>query len=290
MGSDRARVTYDPKQQYRSLVMQQGRVTLEADWNEASQIASEELRRETLDFVGPCGTPDNGYEILFASSPANPPYDFSIQSGTMYVGGVRAHLLETVDYANQPDWQDYGPGDPLWVSVSSLPGSPPITDEFVYLYLREQEVSAVEDQDLKDVALGGPDTAQRTRLLQHVVRVACDGTTCAEGLLAAEAQWANLGLRFDPDSMRLKPSSTLEVGFLNPAQNQTPCQPQASGGYVDPDNQLVRVQISGIDSGSGNPVLVWGLVSLSCRAELWEAFVSVGTRGCEPSAGKKPGC
>ncbi|HSZ60716.1 MAG TPA: DUF6519 domain-containing protein [Terriglobales bacterium] len=258
MGSDRARVTYDPKQQYRSVVMQQGRVTLEADWNEASQIASEELRRETLDFVGPCGTPDNGYEILLSSSPSNAPYDFSILPGTMYVGGVRAHLLETVDYNSQTDWLDNGPEDPLWVSLSSLPGSPPISDEFVYLYLREQEVSAVEDQDLKDIALGGPDTAQRTRLLQRFVRVACGGSDCASGLTAAETQWATLGLTFDSDTMRLKSSSTLEVSFLNPAQNQTPCQPQASGGYVDPDNQLIRVQIAGIDPASNNPQLIWG--------------------------------
>jgi uncharacterized protein DUF6519 len=258
MGSDRARVTYDPKQQYRSVVMQQGRVTLEADWNEASQITSEELRRETLDFVGPCGTPDNGYEILLSSSPSNDPYDFSIQPGTMYVGGVRAHLLESVDYNDQPDWQDNGPEDPYWVSLSSLAGSPAITDEFVYLYLREQEVSAVEDQDLKDVALGGPDTAQRTRLLQRFVRVACDGTTCASGLSAAEAQWANQGLTFDSNSMRLESSSTLEVTVSSPGQNQTPCQPQAQGGYVDPDNQLIRVQISGIDAASGNPQFIWG--------------------------------
>jgi hypothetical protein len=257
MGSDRARVSYDPKQQYRSVVMQQGRVTLEADWNEASQIATEALRRETLDFVGPCGTPDNGYEILLNSSSSNP-YDFTIQPGTMYVGGMRVHLLEAVDYSNQPDWQDTGPADPYWVSASSLPGSPPVTDECVYLYLREQEVSAAEDYDLKDVALGGPDTAQRTRLIQRFVRVPCDGTTCASGLSAAEAQWAQQGLTFDPSTMRLESSSTLEVSFVNPQQNQTPCQPQAQGGYVDPDNQLIRVQIAGIDPASGNPQLIWG--------------------------------
>jgi hypothetical protein len=258
MSSDRARVSYDPKQQYRSVVMQQGRVTLEADWNEAAQISSEELRRETLDFVGPCGTPDDGYEILLASSPANAPYDFTIQPGTMYVGGVRAHLLAAVDYANQPDWQDIGPEDPYWVSLHSLPGSPFAANEFVYLYLREQEVSAVEDQDLKDVALGGPDTAQRTRLLQRFVRLPCDGTTCAAGLIAAEAQWAQQGLTFEPHTMRLKSSSTLLVGFVAAQQSQTPCQPQAQGGYVDPDNQLIRVQIAGVDPSSANPQLIWG--------------------------------
>ena len=45
MGSDRARVSYDPNQHYRSVVMQQGRVTLEADWNENQAIFGEELRQ-----------------------------------------------------------------------------------------------------------------------------------------------------------------------------------------------------------------------------------------------------
>ena len=257
MGSDRARVTYDPKQQYRSVVMQQGRVTLEADWNEASQIASEELRKETLDFVGPCGTPDNGYEILLTSTPTTPPYDFSIQSGTMYVGGIRAYLFDNVQYSNQPDWQDIGPEDKDWESLSSLAGSPATIDEFVYLYLREQEVSAVEDPDLKDIALGGPDTAQRTRLLQRIVRVPCQGTDCLSGLIAAEDKWQTEGLYFDSSTMRLESWGRLIVSFQQ-TQNQGPCQPQAQGGYVDPDNQLIRVQITGNDPVTGSPQFLWG--------------------------------
>src|ERR1700761_192400 len=123
MGSDRARVTYDPKQQYRSVVMQQGRVTLEADWNEAQQITKEEIRREALDFVGPCGTPDNGYSLVLPSQPTQPLFDFSVDGGTMYVGGMRAHLSGSVQYSSQPDWRDYGAEDPDWVDLSTLANS-----------------------------------------------------------------------------------------------------------------------------------------------------------------------
>lgn len=263
MGSDRARVTYDPKQQYRSVVMQQGRVTLEADWNEAAQITNEEIRREALDIVGPCGTPDDGYKVIVPptlASPPGPPFDFDIGAGTMYVGGIRAHLLHDVSYSNQPDWRDYGPEDPDWVDPSGFFGSPsgfPI-NEFVYLYLREQEVSAVEDRDLKDIALGGPDTAQRTRILQRFVRLASQGTDCVSGLAAAQAKWQTEGLWFDPDTMRLHCWSRLQVGFSNQNQTPNPCQPQAQGGYLNPDNQLIRVQISGVDPQSGNPRFLWG--------------------------------
>src|SRR5215467_2497523 len=96
MGSDRARVSYDERQQYRSVVMQQGRVTLEADWNEASEIASEELRGETLDIIGRSGTPDDGYAIA-----PDVHGDFSVAAGTMYVGGVRAYLPAALHYSQQ---------------------------------------------------------------------------------------------------------------------------------------------------------------------------------------------
>src|SRR5215467_5914139 len=89
MASDIARLSYDARQQYRSVVMQQGRVTLEADWNEAEDIAGEELRKEALDIVGPSGTPDNGYQII-----PGPGFDFSVRHGTMYVGGERAYLFD----------------------------------------------------------------------------------------------------------------------------------------------------------------------------------------------------
>ena len=256
MGSDRARVSYNPNQQYRSVVMQQGRVTLEADWNEAEQIASEELRKEALDFVGPAGTPDDGYKVVLYGQPTNPPYDFYIRSGTMYVGGVRAELLVPVQYSNQPDWLDHGHSDPDWVSLASLRQHPP-SDEFIYLLLREQEVSAVEDPDLKDVALGGPDTAQRARLLQRIVRLATGGKTCTAGLASAIDKWRSEGLWFDPDTMRLTSGSTLRVSYSGQAQTD-PCQPIAQGGYVAPDNQLIRVQISGTDPLTGNPKFLWG--------------------------------
>jgi hypothetical protein len=55
MVADIARVTYDPTRQYRSLIYQQGRVTLEADNNEAAMLAQEALRLETIDIIGPTG-------------------------------------------------------------------------------------------------------------------------------------------------------------------------------------------------------------------------------------------
>ena len=36
----------------------------EADSNEGQRIFTEEVRHDALDFVGPCGTPDDGYKVV----------------------------------------------------------------------------------------------------------------------------------------------------------------------------------------------------------------------------------
>src|SRR5215471_14316258 len=255
MGSDRTRVSFDERQEYTSVVMQQGRVTLDADWNEAADIAREELRNETLDIVGTSGTPDNGYQILLTNPNPNfptPPFDFFVGPGTMYVGGVRAFLPSVVQYSEQiqarlpvepppprpAEWLDAS-DDPDWVDISSFTGNPPVS-EFVYLFLREQEVSAVEDSDLKDVALGGPDTAQRTRLIQHIVRLRTQQQNCSLALTTdASQRWNQEGLFFDPNTMRLLSQSALQVGFSQQPPQPDPCNPQAQGGYLGADNQLI---------------------------------------------------
>jgi hypothetical protein len=238
MPSDRDRFSYDEKQQYRSVVAQQGRVTVPADWNESQEIFAEEQRKEALDIVGPAGTPDDGYRIDVPQS--SPDYDFLIAPGTMYVGGERVFLPQQITYFTQPDWID-----------APRPNPDPVL-EFIYLQLQEQEVSAVEDSTLKDVALGGPDTTQRTRLLQHIVRTPTQAKTCPEALLEQIAAWLAQGLTFDPATMRLNSLSRLKVGFDQSATPPDPCEPTASGGYLGAENQLIRVRLTSQDE------FVWG--------------------------------
>jgi hypothetical protein len=239
-------VSYDPSRHWRGVINQQGRVTLEADWNEAGAIAAESERAQLVDVVGPSGTPDDGYRVDVAGSG-----DLTIRHGTMYVGGERMMLDADLDYANQPDWVDNA-GDPLWVDPAAPDG-----DEAVWLYLREQEVGAVEDPALLDIALGGPDTSERWRIVQRVVRSATGESSCAGALGDLEKSWAEQGLTFDPETMRLESASTLQVSFQEVATGPTLCEPFAQGGYLGAENQLIRVQVASVD-GKGEPTLVWG--------------------------------
>jgi hypothetical protein len=241
MGSDIARVSFDPTRQYRSVVPQQGRVTLEADGNEASRIASEALRLETIDLVGPAATPDNGYRLgLDASGKV------AVLPGTMYLGGWRLVLDAPVELDNQPDWLDMPP--------TQVFGGPAL----VALLATEQEVCAVEDQPLREVALGGPDSAARTRLMQHFLRLPSRGSTCDAAAKQIDALLAEDGVALDPKTFQLLSSARLQVGFVPPAGEPDPCDPPAQGGYLGADNQLIRVTVIDFNPQKGTGTLLWG--------------------------------
>lgn len=261
MSSDKARVSHDANQQYRTVVAQQGRVTLEADWNEAQQISSEEEQANLINIIGSSGTPDDGYRVLETGKPPTPPFDFSVQQGTMYVGGNRVVLPNEVQYNNQSEWLDRI-GDPDWVDPS-IPNTPTPQKEFVYLLLREQEVSAVEDSVLRETALGGPDTTQRTRLIQRIVRSQTEENSCATALDFARKHWLTKGLAFDSKTMGLKSATTLQVSFLESAIPPDLCDPEARGGYLGAENQLIRVQISAVDLKKNQYKLIWGFDNAS---------------------------
>jgi hypothetical protein len=259
--------------------MQQGRVILDRDFNALQETLIGATEADALDMIGPCGTPDDGFAISTSAfslpgsvvwtppPPLSPPapraFDFLISPGTMYVGGLRAVFPAadsgqppfTYSYFYQPDFID--PIDPTAPVGGSLPVTP--IHEFVYLYLSEQEVSAVEDPDLKDVALGAPDTTQRIRLMRRVERISVNATTCGPALTEAKNAWRNRGFLFDPDTMRLVPQATLQVSFTQSQTISDPCDPVAQGGYLGAENQLIRVQISeGGNDADSQAKLLWG--------------------------------
>jgi Family of unknown function (DUF6519) len=257
MGSDRARVTYDPTRMWRGVIAQQGRVSLEADWNESIDIQNAAVRDLTLDVVGPEGTPDCGYAVSSVSAHSSGSashQDLNIAPGVLYLGGERLQLSSAIKYSSQPDWLDSAT-DPTYTAISAIPTS--TTEELVYLTATEQEVSAVEDPALSDVAIGGPDTGQRLRILQRVRRFATTATTCSNAFTQLQTQWTKQGYTFDQSTMRLASTATLKVGFSTSPTPGTPCQPAATGGYVWPDNQMYRVEIVALDT-SGKPIIAWG--------------------------------
>ena len=263
MSADRARVSHDPSRKWTGVIAQQGRVTIEADWNEAATIDAERDRQLTLDVVGTVGTPDAGYAVTAVtaagsppasagSPPASAPGNLVIGPGTLYLGGERLDLDAPVAYSAQPDWLDHST-DPLWVPPAVPAGA---SYELVYLLASEHEVSAVEDPALADVALGGPDTMARRRILQRFVRQPGQSSTCHGSWSALVNSLGSAGLRFDPASMMIRSTTSLQVSFTSPGR-AGPCQPAAAGGYLGAENQMIRVMVTSVDA-SGVPTIVWG--------------------------------
>jgi hypothetical protein len=265
MASDRSRAFDRPRLGYTGVVAQQGRVTLDRDVNAQTALTADRIAFDALAFVGPCGTPDDGYGISTArfiarqqdivdpihvpSPPDRPPiavdyFNFRIAPGTMYLGGQAVTLQRGCAYANQPEW-------PAPIAYTGA------QHELVWLDVTETEVGATEDADLVDVALGGPDTTARRKLLQRIRRQALGPDVqvdCGDAWSAMAAQWAAQGLQFDPATTALMPEARLQIGFTDPVGNTNPCDPVASGGYLGPENQLLRMRVTVIN---GAPWLVW---------------------------------
>jgi hypothetical protein len=265
MSSDKSRSASDRYYDYTGVVSQQGRVIVDRDFNALQDIIDARVDADTLDIIGPCGTPDDGFAIsLIEASPPrslSPPtghsLDFLIAPGTMYVGGQRVffpprpagHPL-SYSYFDQPDWMN--PTAPALFGFTA--------DELVYLHLWEQEVSAVEDPDLLDAALGGVDTTQRLRLLGRVRRRQVASADCTAAWQQATASWLAGGQFLDPQSLALLPQAKLKVSFVQARGFIDPCDPVATGGYLGAENQLIRVQIALTDPANAlSPrALVWG--------------------------------
>ena len=57
MKNDASRNTFDARKHYSGVRMQQGRVQLDADWNEQGDIIAHRAETEASDVIGPSGGP-----------------------------------------------------------------------------------------------------------------------------------------------------------------------------------------------------------------------------------------
>ncbi len=152
MKGDFTRNTFNPRKHFSRVLMQQGRVQLDADWNEQSDILLHYLRTVVADLVGPYAAPMNGggFELQGGDNG-----DFGITRGRIYVDGILVENdAESASYMNQP-----------------LPPKGGLQNKGTYLaYLDvwEEHVTGLEDPDIREKALGGPDTATRAQVVWQV--------------------------------------------------------------------------------------------------------------------------
>jgi hypothetical protein len=168
MKGDFSRITFDAKNHFSRVLTQQGRVTLDADPNEEGAILLHYLRTLARDIIGACGgPPDNmGFELTLDTTQAGHP-TLMIGKGRYYVDGVLVENDGDCDYASQPDWTP-GPDDPLLKRLAASGGD----DVWLYLDVWERHVTWIEDDAIREPALGGPDTCTRAKVVWQVRGIA----------------------------------------------------------------------------------------------------------------------
>jgi hypothetical protein len=230
---DFTRDTFDPLRQFSRVLMQQGRVQLDADWNEQVSILVHYLRMLGADLMGPHGAPrtvdgvpGEGFKIIANGS------TFEIASGHYYVNGILCENNENVAYHTQTDF--------------------PLTDDeeiklddgtyLVYLDVWERHLSYVEDDYMREKALGGLDTATRARIVWQVKVKNHDNFPEGEDIdptkFKSEYSMFLRALEKKPGSGLLKARAR-----KTPEGNKDPCLTSPEASYRGAENQLYRVEI-----------------------------------------------
>jgi hypothetical protein len=245
---DISRNAFDPAKHYAGVRMQQGRVIVDDDWNDNERIGNEDRRSARTDIIGPAGTPDNGFRIYDPVIKDNN-INFKIGAGSFYLGGLPLEMEETEyytqeDWLAQPDNLDNVPGDTRF--------------DLVYLEAWQQPVSAVEDGELFEVALGGPDTSTRVRNMRRV-RVETDigKVDCEKAREILGERWKQQNKGTLNQQNERVPDVKLSVSFTGDGDPQDPCKPNVQGGYLGAENQALRVQL--VDENH----LTWGFDNAS---------------------------
>ncbi len=238
---DISRNTFDPKKHYASVRMQQGRVMMDDDWNENERIENEERRRTRVEVIGPFGSPDDGFKIVNLQE-VDGLVDFLISSGTLHLGGLRLELdEEDTTYRTQEDW--LGQDDGLY-PVPDLAELDEPRYDLIYVEAWQQPVSAIEDNELFEAALAGPDTSTRMRTMRRIKVFQDTGSgECFDAWSALVKDWADTNLGQINHSHELIPDAQLQVEFSEDGITDDLCAPNLAGGYLGAENTAIRVQL-----------------------------------------------
>jgi hypothetical protein len=251
MKGDFSNITFNPQKHFSRVLMQQGRVQLDADWNEQVSILLHYMQTLTTDLIGPHGGPSDGFKIQLTpkdSKAITENTDLEIGTGHYYVAGILCEneiILDEnanevpVTYKKQLNY-------PL-PDKTKLPSLPFL----VYLDVWERDITMIEDPEIQEVALGGADTATRSQVVWQVKIK--EFNTRDSSITVDEARdyqtfLKKLGEEVRPGTGRLR----ARVKKTGSDDSKDPCIISPDARYRGAENQLYRVEIhQGSDSSRG---------------------------------------
>lgn len=266
MKGEFSRLSFDARKHYSGVLQQQGRVGLDADWNEWVEIVLRRFAIQTIDVIGKCGRPKHhpGFGVSVSGSGTSSP-SVKLSAGRMYAGGLLAEVEEEIDFSQQLDWPF--PVESVW---STLFGSAPYPGldftlldssghqrDLFYAEVWQRHVTALNDEAERDQAfsdaggspdwvvlpevgdlvreraLGGPDTCTRLQTVAQVKRWTTDASVndCKSACKALAA------------ARPAGTTGTLQVNVPPIAPVTKPCEEPLTGGYGGADNRTYRIEI-----------------------------------------------
>ena len=260
MKGDFSRITFDPANHFSRVLNQQGRVTLDADFNEQADILLHLMRTLARDLFGRYGGPvdGGGFGLIF-----NPPYDpknpknnlnLYVDGGHYYVDGILCES-EGCYYGSQPDALPVPNADPLASdpALEWLKNPNQNTAVWIYLDVWERHITRIEKDAIREVALGtgNVDSCTRAKVVWQIRALTwstdwkikpTDPAACAYPL----------------DQL---PSSTARMAaqLATGVQIKDACSIAPDAKYRGAENQLYRVEVHrGSAAGeSGSPTFKW---------------------------------
>jgi hypothetical protein len=268
MSFDQSRTNASPWRSWRDffgVVMQQGRVQLDSDWNEWLAEIARRIQAGTLDILGLAGVPSTtpfGFKVNAFVSGTTP--HVTIGAGRIYMDGL---LVENHGPLPAPPWNPVNSEwseppqapiawDPALGEWSGAPQIPGVTEAdvdytqqpylpgallpsgngpfLVYLDVWQREVSALQDPGLVEKAVG-VDTTGRLQTVWQVKLLdisSVSGVTCSTPDTSI-GPWESI----------IQPSSSqLSNGLVQLAPSGN-CALTPAASYTGLENQLYRIEI-----------------------------------------------
>lgn len=234
MSFDLSRISYNARNDFLGVVMQQGRVQLDTDWNEWVAELSRRLQAGTLDTFGgsvvPRTTPD-GFAITATGG------SLRIGPGRIYVDGILAENHGAPDDHWDPKLAELHGTQPLdYQSQPYYPEPPPLPEggpHLVYVDVWQRDVTHLQAPELIEKAVGIDTTGRRQTVWQVKVLANVGSITC----VTPDEEIPNWLETIAASGARLSTSTG------TPDFEECPCQVPPAAGYRGLENQLYRVEV-----------------------------------------------
>ena len=207
MKANISRRTFAKKKHYRKVNLQQGKVHIDADWNEQVDIEDYHQRTYLTDLIGNSGAPrgNDGFEIIANDSKIG----YTITRGNYYVDGILCQNEQDIEVTEQPDLQ------PLYFSWDSMVKNKEGIKRFID-FLK----STFYKSDLKWLE----EPIDIEIIKNNIVQISKDGNVVLI-TLDKKAKKATLKINGQMVYEFIAKSNTTEIGY-------TPALPTVAGIYV----------------------------------------------------------